>query len=45
MPDNYKSNNISISIADKEQFGQATEPQQLSSAELIAQQQEKNCAR
>jgi Plasmid recombination enzyme len=42
MPNDYKSDNVSISIADKERFNRASEPQQLSAAEHIAQQREKN---
>jgi Relaxase/Mobilisation nuclease domain len=42
MPDDYKSDNVSISIVDKERFNQAIESQQLSAAEQIAQQREKN---
>jgi MobA/MobL family len=42
MPNDYKSDNVSISIADKERFDLAIEPQQLSTAERIAQQREKN---
>jgi hypothetical protein len=41
VPDTYKSDRVWISVADRERFDQATEPQQPSAAERIAQQREK----